>query len=58
LIKLFQKFVARRRRNGGRSSQRAKFLRGVFFLLAFSFALVVSKEKASKKFILSYDLLF
>jgi hypothetical protein len=37
LIKLFQKFVVRRRRNGGRSSQRAKSPKRRFSFVNFSF---------------------
>ena len=49
MIKLFQKFVASRRRNGGRSPQRAKLLNGVSLLLTFLFAPFVPKRKVVNK---------
>jgi len=46
--RLFQKEVASTD-SGGRAPQSAKSYFGVFFLIAFSFAAAMAKEKADKK---------
>jgi hypothetical protein len=51
LIKLFQKFFESRRRNAGRRPQAAKFPVGVFLLITFLFAPMVSKRKVAKEFL-------